>query len=58
MVFLIMLFKGLKELGIQPQLGGCRIPLFLKVAVMIRDWGVGRPTQSLQGLCLNSRQAR
>ena len=30
MVFLIMLFKGLKELGIQPQLDGCRIPFTFK----------------------------
>ena len=30
MVFLVMLFKGLKELGIQPQLDGCRIPFIFK----------------------------
>ena len=30
MVFLIILFKGLKELGIQPQLDGCRIPFIFK----------------------------
>lgn len=30
MVFLIILFKGLKELGIQPQLDGCRITFIFK----------------------------
>lgn len=29
-VLLIMLFRGLKELGLQPQLDGCRIPFILK----------------------------